>query len=231
MAQSILGERSPLLLLAHHAHSLFMQALWLVHSTIFTVLFGYLHQGGLLPALFALNGQLRDPTTALGASSAIDIVFWRTFMPPRHLLLPTVDGAHLPSQITLIAIDKGASLAGDLVVPAVTVTDLAGASFDTLVSTMLDKIQQQSSVTDASHLLVAPAYTVHSLELLCSVHPTSATPHSFCLEPALVDKDGKERTFGLHVDMDRLGELRHATWRTVGVGMWTVRRRTSRDGW
>lgn len=67
----------------------FTQALWLTHSILFTVLFGYLHQGGLLPALFALNGQLHDPSTA---TRNVDIVLWRTFMPPRHLLLPTCDG-------------------------------------------------------------------------------------------------------------------------------------------
>ncbi|CDR36110.1 hypothetical protein NBRC10512_004991 [Rhodotorula toruloides] len=184
-------------------------ALWLVHSTIFTILFGYLHQGGLLPALFALNGQLGDPSTALGASKVVDIVFWRTFMPPRHLLLPIVDGGSI--------------------VPAVRVADLAGASFDIFVSTLLDKTQQQNSFTEASHtaLLVAPAYTVHSLDLLCSVRPASAKPDDFCLEPPLVDNDGEERTFGVHVDMDRLGELRHATWRTAGVGVWVVRRRVT----
>ncbi|BGP33424.1 alpha 1,2 mannosyltransferase [Rhodotorula toruloides] len=113
------------------------------------------------------------------------------------------------------------------VAPAVRVTDLAGAPFDTLVSTLFDQTRQQSSVAQASHtaLLVAPAYTVHSLDLLCSVRPTSAKPHDFCLEPVLIDKDGKERTFGVHVDMDRLDELRYATWRTGGVGVWAVQRR------
>ncbi|GAA6053257.1 hypothetical protein NBRC10513_007170 [Rhodotorula toruloides] len=187
-------------------------ALWLVHSTILIILFGYLHQGGLLPALFALNGQLSDPSIALGARRAVDIVFWRTFMPPRHLLLPARDG--------------------NSVAPAVRVTDLAGASFDTLVSTLLDKTQHHRSSAAASHLtiLVAPAYTVHSLDLLCSAHPTAAKPHNVCFEPVLVDKDGKERTFGVHVDMDRLEELRHTTWGTAGVGVWAVWRRASRDG-
>lgn len=182
-----------------------------------------------MPALFALNGQLGDPSTALGASKVVDIVFWRTFMPPRHLLLPIVDGAHHPFDSTLILTDALAPLGGGSIVPAVRVADLAGASFDIFVSTLLDKTQQQNSFTEASHtaLLVAPAYTVHSLDLLCSVRPASAKPDDFCLEPALVDNDGEERTFGVHVDMDRLGELRHATWRTAGVGVWVVRRRVT----
>ncbi|BGP25863.1 phosphatidylinositol glycan, class Z [Rhodotorula toruloides] len=184
-------------------------ALWLTHSTIFTILFGYVHQGGLLPALFALNSQLGDSSTALGTSRAVDIVFWRTFMPPRHLLLPTTDAT--------------------AVVPAVTVTDLAGAPFDALVSTLLDKSAHQSRTTEAAHsaLLVAPAYSVRSLDLLCPANPASSKPRSFCLEPALFHGDRMERTFGVHIDMDRLGELRHASWRTAGVGVWFVRRTTS----
>lgn len=105
-------------------------------------------------------------------------------------------------------------------------TDLAGASLDTLASTLLSKKLPRSTVAAGSHvaLLVAPAYTIHSLDLLCSADPPLSNPRHLCLDPVFVDADGQERTFGVHVDMDRLDELRLATWRTAGVGVWAVRR-------
>jgi len=77
------------------ADSPLSQVLWLAHSLIFTVVFGYLHQGGLVPATLALNVELRDSSTRLGAAHEVQTVFWRTFMPPRHLLLPLAPGASL----------------------------------------------------------------------------------------------------------------------------------------
>ncbi|GAA5908564.1 hypothetical protein JCM5296_000592 [Sporobolomyces johnsonii] len=65
-----------------------VEVLWLTHSVLFTLLFGYLHQGGLLLAIFALNRELRNSTSPLVMGETLNIVFWRTFMPPRHLLLP-----------------------------------------------------------------------------------------------------------------------------------------------
>lgn len=59
---------------------------------MFTILFGYLHQGGLVPALLKLNDELRKPGLPFLKQPVEDemlqVVFWRTFMPPRHLLLP-----------------------------------------------------------------------------------------------------------------------------------------------
>lgn len=67
-------------------------AVWLTHAAIFTVLFGYLHQGGVLPALHRLSVTLREiednPHIWPGPDGAVEVVFWRTFMPPRHLFLP-----------------------------------------------------------------------------------------------------------------------------------------------
>lgn len=76
---------------------------------LFTLVFGYLHQGGVLPTLFKLNHELSQPRLPfLQASNVsqplssgspvpklveeVNIVFWKTFMPPRHLLLPLVSG-------------------------------------------------------------------------------------------------------------------------------------------
>lgn len=83
------------------------QTIWLIHSVLFTTLFGYLHQGGLVPALLKLNEGLRTPgmpfldvqaggsTGSESMPERIELVFWKTFMPPRHLLLP-LQGERLP---------------------------------------------------------------------------------------------------------------------------------------
>ncbi|BGP49627.1 alpha 1,2 mannosyltransferase [Rhodotorula kratochvilovae] len=181
--------------------------LWLLHSLVFTCLFGYMHQGGLLPALFAVNKELQDPTTQLGGAGDVDVVFWRTFMPPRHLLLPLAP--------------EGTP------VPAVRVTDLAGAPFTTLVSTLASL--SSPDLAPSSHLvLVAPAYAIEAHNLTCLPSSTFPTP-SGALDPA---EAGKQRclaplfpekgAFGVHVDMDRLGDLAGARWETAGVGVWVV---------
>lgn len=95
-AQGFLGASSARFLVhpPECADSIVMpQALWLMHTAVLTVVFGYLHQGGVIPAIFALNRELRDPATRLGGANDVDVVFWRTFMPPRHLLLPIPQGS------------------------------------------------------------------------------------------------------------------------------------------
>ncbi|GAA5998439.1 glycosylphosphatidylinositol-alpha 1,2 mannosyltransferase [Rhodotorula paludigena] len=171
-------------------------ALWLTHTAVLTVVFGYLHQGGVLPAIFALNRELRDPATRLGGASDVDVVFWRTFMPPRHLLLP------IPQ--------------ANQSVPAVRVTDLAGAPPSTLLDT-LATTAALSSDRDGRRIavLAAPAYAIDALGLTC-LPAGGATPK--CLE--LLDPE--RRSYGVQVDMDRLGDLRSASWATAGVGVWVL---------
>ena len=59
---------------------------------ILTVMLGYLHQGGVIPSLLRINEELRNGGGAIFVEKSIrgelDLVFWRTFMPPRHLFLP-----------------------------------------------------------------------------------------------------------------------------------------------
>ncbi|GAA6016294.1 hypothetical protein JCM10207_000460 [Rhodosporidiobolus poonsookiae] len=185
--------------------------LWLLHSAFFTAFFGYLHQGGLLPALFALNSELRAPASLLGGAAAVEAVFWQTFMPPRHLLLPVVEGGK-PSP------------------PAVRVTDIAGASpaalIDTLAAALAAAFRDDTPTVAHPVLLVAPAYAVDQLALACSsTFSTSAAKSAevapVCIRPAL-----RGRTYGVHVDTDRLDDLFGASgWGRTGVGVWTVERR------
>jgi phosphatidylinositol glycan class Z len=55
------------------------------------VFFGLLHQGGTIPAMLDVHRQLSHLASAQG-STAVQLLFWRSFMPPRHLILPTFKG-------------------------------------------------------------------------------------------------------------------------------------------
>ncbi|GAA6040508.1 hypothetical protein JCM8097_005439 [Rhodosporidiobolus ruineniae] len=176
--------------------------LWLLHSLLFTILFGHLHQGGLFPALLKLNDELRSPTSALGRAERVEVVFWKTFMPPRHLLIPPVA-------------ERGASH------PSVSVLDLAGAPPASLVTVLSAPTTSSQAASPATslRLLVAPACLVDPLALTCGVS-SSAFADQVRLEPLF---NGK--TFGVHVDMDRLPELFAADgWSRTGVGVWRVER-------
>jgi len=75
----------PLVLLAHDAllgpravpH---LARLWLLFNAVLIVLFGFLHQGGLVPAMVALQPQVRQDTSS-------SVIFYHTYSPPRYLLL------------------------------------------------------------------------------------------------------------------------------------------------
>ncbi|KAK4047396.1 alpha 1,2 mannosyltransferase [Microbotryomycetes sp. JL201] len=105
---------------------------WLLHSIIFVATFGYLHQGGLVPTIVMLNDMLRNGTLSDFdlAGKTVNLVFWRTFMPPRHLTLPL-------KQTSARSVHE------------IIVFDLAGAPSDKLWN-LLDKL------TGPATFLIAP---------------------------------------------------------------------------
>ena len=64
------------------------QTTWIAHSIALVLVFGVAHQGGVVPALVAVNARLRSAPPAPS-----QVVVWRTYMPPRHLVTPVVAGA------------------------------------------------------------------------------------------------------------------------------------------
>ncbi|KAI1792690.1 Alg9-like mannosyltransferase family-domain-containing protein [Ganoderma leucocontextum] len=58
---------------------------WIVSNVVLAVLFGILHQGGVVPSLFRVHDIVYDPATGLTAHD-YRVVYWKTYMPPRHLL-------------------------------------------------------------------------------------------------------------------------------------------------
>lgn len=90
LSTNLLGESSAMLVGTRLTNR--EQSMWILHSIILTTMLGYLHQGGLVPSLLRINQELRGGGATIFGKGAyrakLDLVFWRTFMPPRHLFLP-----------------------------------------------------------------------------------------------------------------------------------------------
>lgn len=65
----------------------FPNAPWIVWNLMGSLVFGVLHQGGMLPCLTHINGMLTEP--AHDKPVSYHMVFYHTYMPPRHLLMWT----------------------------------------------------------------------------------------------------------------------------------------------
>ncbi|KAG2159341.1 glycosyltransferase family 22 protein [Suillus bovinus] len=90
------------------------KAFWVscsIFNFVLAVLFGILHQGGVVPSLFHLHSLVADPS--LGTRT--NIIYWKTYMPPLHLL-----GVN----------DR------DVVTGSVSFIDLAGASRDDFAASL-----------------------------------------------------------------------------------------------
>lgn len=56
------------------------------------IFFGILHQGGTIPSMIDIQTLLPSLASDQDTSS-IQLLFWNSFMPPRHLILPINQGA------------------------------------------------------------------------------------------------------------------------------------------
>ncbi|KAH9944881.1 Alg9-like mannosyltransferase family-domain-containing protein [Amylocystis lapponica] len=117
-----------------HAGKLFWST-WIASNVALAILFGVLHQGGVVPSLFHLHGLIHQDNETV-SPAAVRIHYWNTYMPPRHLL----------------GVDEKDVLAGK-----VTLTDLAGAPPDVLLQTLVEL----PSTADTAWL-VAPLHAVRS---------------------------------------------------------------------
>ncbi|KAF7965116.1 hypothetical protein HWV62_45559 [Athelia sp. TMB] len=64
-------------------------ATWAVYNICLTIVFGVLHQGGVVPSLFYMHDQL----AALNHTQSARLIYWKTYMPPWHLLAIQEAGA------------------------------------------------------------------------------------------------------------------------------------------
>ncbi|KAI0357731.1 hypothetical protein OH77DRAFT_1294558 [Trametes cingulata] len=112
---------------------------WIVANTLLAILFGFFHQGGVVPSLFRVHGIVYDEISGLSAHD-YRIVYWKTYMPPRHLLA-----------IRREDVDSG----------RVSVQDVSGASSGSLVATLLASAPSSKPL---STLVVAPFHAVSELD-------------------------------------------------------------------
>lgn len=207
------------------------QALWLVHSLIFTALFGYLHQGGLVPATLALNEHLRDSTSRLGAARVVNVVFWRTFMPPRHLLLPLAPGTHPfrlscasdPHDLTLPHAQRASPspLSASPTSPAHLCQPSAPRSPPSITKLLPSCLLRRRTPSKRTASPACPPLPLPQPRRRWT-RPRRLPPPSAVKRRCLEQLVPGRRSYGIHVDMDRLGDLAGARWDTAGVGLWMV---------
>jgi len=60
---------------------------WIVFNVALTVVYGIMHQGGVLPTLFSIQQRIAPEISNPSTDEFVtDIVYYRTYMPPRYLL-------------------------------------------------------------------------------------------------------------------------------------------------
>ncbi|GAA5956882.1 hypothetical protein JCM3765_006628 [Sporobolomyces pararoseus] len=184
-------------------------ALWILHSLLFTIFFGYLHQGGLLSTLLKLDHELRDSRSTIFGSQIenVDLVFWKTFMPPRHLLLPLSDGQLRPISSTR----------------SISIVDLGGVPRPELHTTLLSSVEKTTSRT----FLISPSYLFNPSQTLLLSTSASSTTTNLCANAVSFQPDALGSFFAdVHLDMDRLGEMVDSFTRRgmsgLEVGIWEV---------
>ncbi|KAH7883031.1 glycosyltransferase family 22 protein [Phlebopus sp. FC_14] len=84
---------------------------WTMFNVSSAVVFGFMHQGGVIPSLFYLNSMLAE-----NATRRVNIIYWKTYMPPRHLLA-----------VSQREVESG----------KVVLTDLAGSPQEKLIAALL----------------------------------------------------------------------------------------------
>ncbi|OBZ76959.1 GPI mannosyltransferase 4 [Grifola frondosa] len=122
---------------------------WIVANVFLMILFGVLHQGGVVPSLFRLHDRIRARGPD-GQFATLNIVYWKTYMPPRHLL----------------AVPEKHFLSG-----RITFADLAGTSLESFAEHLLSHSDTDNTV------LVAPFYAVPPQLQRCFVEQTRVFPH------------------------------------------------------
>ncbi|KAI9060016.1 glycosyltransferase family 22 protein [Trametes sanguinea] len=113
---------------------------WVVANSVLAVLFGVLHQGGVVPSLFRVHDMIYRSSDGIDSRN-FRIVYWKTYMPPRHLLA-----------VPLKDIDS----------LKVSISDLAGASANSAIDALLAPPAFSDS-RRLSTLLVAPFHSVNDL--------------------------------------------------------------------
>lgn len=115
----------------------YITVLWIIFNVFGLVFFGFLHQGGVIRAI----SQIRHDAIGATHPQMTEVVFWRTYMPPRHLFLSRKH--RVPGE------------------PGFRVHDLAGASKERLFE-FLSSFKNSSE--DGMLLLIIPGSIQHEVQ-------------------------------------------------------------------
>ncbi|EED82494.1 predicted protein [Postia placenta Mad-698-R] len=107
---------------------------WIITNLALVLLFGILHQGGVVPSLFHLHDVIGKLWASSQGDKIVKVFYWKTYMPPRHLL----------------AIPESDVLSGKF-----TITDLSGAG------AIVEQLMAVPST--ATSFLVAPLHATRAL--------------------------------------------------------------------
>ncbi|KAI0704217.1 Alg9-like mannosyltransferase family-domain-containing protein [Cerioporus squamosus] len=113
-------------------------SVWIASNVILALLFGVLHQGGVVPSLVRVHDMIYGETFPT-PDQPFYVLYWKTYMPPRHLL--AIPQTHTDTK-------------------AVRVFDVAGAPADGVVRALSMPGVSPKSTT----LLVAPFHAVRSFD-------------------------------------------------------------------
>ena len=103
------------------------QVTWTIFNIVLVLVFGVLHQGGVVPSLFSLHSTLGNAS----ANSNINVIYWKTYMPPRHLL-----GASPQGMRPFYTWDQHAQFSVDIISEQLHFVDLSGAPQNELMAAL-----------------------------------------------------------------------------------------------
>ena len=153
---------------------------WVIFNVLGCIVFGILHQGGVVPCLSYLQKLTSESRTGTN-----HIVFYHTYMPPKHLL-------QIPKTANNISNDALNLLTHD----SVTLHDLQGSSVKVLTShiqTIID--DHKNDLSELSILVASPS----SLDwVFCDVRPN----YQFKLRTS----------FGGHLTLEDPPDLKSSVW-------------------
>ena len=193
-----------------------MQATWVTSNILLTLLFGVLHQGGVLSSLCYLHNRI----SAAGSAENTQIIYWKTYMPPRHLLAIKERGTHIRST----AICTNNLVFPDVISGRINMTDLAGSSSTLLYESL---VYPSNARTLSSDMVDGSSYYSKTTTYLVTPFPMKASlPREITRCFHL-----NHRAFP-HLDLDHIGESMEEGWRDgLSLGVWTVNQNCVSTNW
>jgi GPI mannosyltransferase 4 len=174
-------------------------------NIILALLFGTLHQAGVVPSLCHLHEVI---TADLAKNETVQVVYWKTYMPPRRFLgIP--QARTLISHQYLIEFQSKKNL--DVQNGRLSIIDLGGAPSSELLSVLSSPPSYLDNYLDPNFKVVTYP-SQHSITKTYIVAPLHSRVQLPCCSTL-------RRSFFPHLDLDHIGESMEAGWYGLGLGL------------